>query len=107
MSDPAADWVCEYLRLHEVQRQLREFMLPRKELLLRVAVEHVNGALHEDALNPCDRCVPQMGSYDPVDLRWYFEWVCHNAYGRCCADTCGWYVPMHAVLRGVATQLES
>jgi hypothetical protein len=102
----AAIWLIEYRKLLEVKRELREFIWKREELLFPIAEEHVNGEFHDDALRYCSKCTATTsGSISKG--RMYFEWVCKDVYGRCDADSCGWWVPLSVIERELAARLAS
>lgn len=98
----AAVWLLEYRKLLAVQRELREFVWKREELLFPIAEEHVNGEFHADALRYCSKCVvTTSGSIS--NGRMYFQWVCKDVYGRCDAHTCGWWVDVAVIVKELAS----
>lgn len=94
-------WLDQYRALCKVKQELREFMCEREQVLFPIAAKYVNSAYHADAVNPCGECtINSVGTV--ADERMYFEWSCRNPWGRCSADTCGWWVKLKDLERELA-----
>lgn len=89
----AETWVKEFVRLREIQRELKQFLEPYEMILAQIAAAHWRG------VRPCPHCRAQVTTL-VTDDSWYFEWECRGytyGYGRCSVDAEGWYVSMDVV----------
>lgn len=95
MSAETVQWVEDYVKLRETERELKTFIERYDAIIRQIAHAHAE-ALHE----PCRYCRVHVSTLLDSMKGWYFEWTCYGhatPHGRCAADTFGWYVGMDVI----------